>query len=78
MSHDPRHDPLCPWAQDGGVDIRGECFLIEGSEPPISACELVAKVRADTLDQAFNVAQKQSALAAIEIWNLRDSLRGGS
>jgi hypothetical protein len=41
------HDPMCPWAQDGGFDIRGECFLIEGSEPPISACELVAKVRAD-------------------------------
>ena len=45
MTHD--HDLMCPWAQDGGFDIRGECFLIEGSEPPISACELVAMVKAD-------------------------------
>lgn len=47
----PTHDPLCPWAQEGGLNHAGECFLIEGSEPPMSACDLIAKVRADTLNQ---------------------------
>lgn len=45
------HDPLCPWAQDGGANHRGECFLIEGSEPPINACNLIAKVRSDEQQQ---------------------------
>lgn len=58
------HDPLCPWAQDGGFDIRGECFLIEGSEPPISACDLIAKVRADELHQIRDTVQQAAQEAA--------------
>lgn len=51
------HDPLCPWAQEGGLNHAGECFLIEGSEPPMSACNLIAKVRADTLNKAIAAIQ---------------------
>lgn len=46
------HDPLCPWAQDDPLGSRAECFLIEGSEPPMTACELIGRVRSDAVDGA--------------------------
>lgn len=39
------HDPLCVWAQDAPTSAN--CYVIEGSEPPMTTCEVIAKVRAD-------------------------------
>ena len=41
------HDPLCVWAQDAPTSAN--CYVIEGSEPPMTTCEVIAKVRADTI-----------------------------
>jgi hypothetical protein len=71
------HDPLCVWAQDAPTSAN--CYVIEGSEPPITTCEVIANVRENERAKCIDAVAALGPVSKFQTWIAGDgSLAGGN